>query len=44
MGLGEGRIVHANGHHMATAVEPLAEAITRISAAGAGEPTSYRQV
>ena len=27
-------IVHANAHHMATAVEPLAAAIARISAAG----------
>ena len=44
MGIGEGRIVHANGHHMATVIEPLAEAIERIAAAGAGEPTSYRRV
>ena len=43
MGLGDGRIVHANGHHMATVVEPLAEAIARIAAAGAGEPTGYRR-
>jgi len=27
-------IVHANAHHMATAIEPLAEAIARIQAAG----------
>ena len=27
-------IVHANAHHMATAIEPVAEAITRIEAAG----------
>jgi cell wall-associated NlpC family hydrolase len=27
-------IVHANAHHMATAIEPIAEAITRIEAAG----------
>ena len=43
MGLGDGRIVHANGHHMATVVEPLAEAIARIATAGAGEPTGYRR-
>jgi cell wall-associated NlpC family hydrolase len=44
MGVGEGRIVHANGHHMATAIEPLAEAIVRIDAAGSGQPTGYRRV
>jgi cell wall-associated NlpC family hydrolase len=44
MGTGDGRIVHANGHHMATVIEPLAEAIARIKAAGAGEPTSYRRI
>lgn len=44
MGVGDGRIVHANGHHMATAIEPLAEAITRIDAAGSGQPTAYRRI
>lgn len=44
MGVGDGRIVHANGHHMATVVEPLADAVARIAAAGSGEPTSYRRV
>ena len=44
MGVGEGRIVHANGHHMATVVEPLAEAIARIDGAGSGQPTGYRRV
>ncbi len=44
LGLGDGRIVHANGHHMATVVEPLAEAIARIGAAGSGQPTSYRRI
>lgn len=44
MGLGEGRIVHANGHHMATVIEPLSEAIARIDAAGSGQPTAYRRV
>ncbi|HET6971763.1 MAG TPA: NlpC/P60 family protein [Phenylobacterium sp.] len=44
MGLGDGRIVHANGHHMATVVEPLSEAIARIAAAGHGQPTSYRRI
>lgn len=44
LGLGDGRIVHANGHHMATVAEPLAEAIARIDAAGSGQPTAYRRV
>ncbi|MBU4434387.1 MAG: C40 family peptidase [Alphaproteobacteria bacterium] len=37
-------ILHANAHHMAVAVEPLAEAITRIEAAGVGAPLGYRRV
>ncbi len=37
-------ILHANAHHMATAVEPLAEAIARIEAAGVGAPLGYRRV
>lgn len=44
MGIGEGRIVHANGFHMATVIEPLAEAVARIEAAGSGQPTAYRRV
>ena len=44
IGLGDGRIVHANGHHMATAVEPLSEAIARIGATATGQPTGYRRV
>jgi cell wall-associated NlpC family hydrolase len=36
--LGEGRVIHANGWHMAVAVEPLAAAIERN-----GEPTLYRR-
>ena len=43
IGLGEGRIVHANGYHMATAVEPLSEAIARIGAGGS-PVTGYRRV
>ena len=43
LGLGEGRLVHANGHHMATVIEPLAEAISRIAGSGSGEPTGYRR-
>ncbi len=37
------RIVHANGYHLATVVEPLAEAVARIAAAGAGEPVGFRR-
>ncbi|WP_337185867.1 NlpC/P60 family protein [Phenylobacterium sp.] len=44
LGVGDGRIVHANGHHMATVIEPLAEAVARIEAAGVGAPTSYRRL
>jgi len=36
-------ILHANAHHMATAVEPLAEAIARIEASGVGAPLGYRR-
>jgi cell wall-associated NlpC family hydrolase len=43
MGLGEGRIVHANGFHMATVVEPLRDAVARIDAGGSGQPTAYRR-
>ncbi|HEX3701191.1 MAG TPA: NlpC/P60 family protein [Phenylobacterium sp.] len=44
LGLDACRIVHANGHHMMVAIEPLDEAITRIAAAGHGEPTGFRRV
>lgn len=37
-------ILHANAHHMAVAIEPLAQAIARIKAAGAGAPLGYRRV
>lgn len=37
------RMIHANAHHMAVAVEPLDTAIARIEAAGSGEPTSFRR-
>lgn len=36
-------LLHANAFHMRTAVEPLAEAVARIEAAGAGEPTAFRR-
>jgi len=44
IGLGEGRIVHANGHHMAVETEPLETAVQRIKAAGYGEPTAFRRI
>jgi cell wall-associated NlpC family hydrolase len=44
MGLDATRIIHANGFHMMVAIEPLEGAIGRISAAGSGEPTSFRRL
>lgn len=37
-------LLHANGHHMAVAAEPLADAIARIEANGDGPVTSCRRV
>lgn len=37
------RIIHANAHHMATAIEPLSQTRARYVAAGVGEPTAYRR-
>lgn len=37
-------ILHANAHHMATAIEPLAQAIARIGATSSGQPTAYRRL
>lgn len=36
------RLIHANAHHMAVAIEPLSVAVARIEAAGGGAPTAYR--
>jgi cell wall-associated NlpC family hydrolase len=36
-------ILHANAHHMAVAVEPLAEARARVEAAGGGAVTGWRR-
>jgi cell wall-associated NlpC family hydrolase len=44
IGLDEARIVHANGHHMMVAIEPLETAIGRIEAAGVGPPTAFRRL
>ncbi|MBS0362058.1 MAG: C40 family peptidase [Proteobacteria bacterium] len=43
IGLDAERIVHANAFHMAVAIEPLDGAITRIDAAGVGQPTAFRR-
>jgi cell wall-associated NlpC family hydrolase len=43
IGLDAERIVHANGFHMAVAIEPLETAISRIDAAGLGQPTAFRR-
>ncbi|KZE36234.1 C40 family peptidase [Chelatococcus daeguensis] len=37
-------LLHANGHHMATVIEPLAVAAARIEAAGAGPVTSIKRL
>lgn len=37
-------ILHANAHHMATAVEPLSEALARIAATPTGAALGYRRV
>jgi cell wall-associated NlpC family hydrolase len=44
MALDGQRIIHANAHHMAVAIEPLTAALERIKAAGAGEPTAFRRL
>lgn len=36
-------ILHANAHHMAVAIEPLAEAVARIETAGGGAVTGWRR-
>lgn len=38
------RLLHANAHHMAVAVEPLAQSARRIAGAGGGDPTGYRRI
>ena len=38
------RLIHANAHHMAVAIEPLSVAVARIEAAGGGAPTAYRRL
>ena len=40
----EARIIHADAHHQAVAVEPLDDAVARNREAGVGEPTGYRRL
>ena len=40
---GPNRLLHANAHHMAVAIEDLDAAIQRIDAAGSGQPTALRR-
>ncbi|NDV02656.1 C40 family peptidase [Pseudoroseicyclus tamaricis] len=42
--LDESRMIHANGHHMEVAVEPIAEAEARIAAKGGGPVTARRRL
>lgn len=44
IGLDGERIVHANGHDMMVAIEPLEAAVARIDAAGVGQPTAFRRL
>jgi cell wall-associated NlpC family hydrolase len=44
IGLDAERVIHANGFHMAVAIEPLETAIRRIELAGVGTPTAYRRL
>jgi cell wall-associated NlpC family hydrolase len=43
MMLDAARLIHANAHHMAVAIEPLAQAVSRISARGGGDALAYRR-
>jgi len=38
------RVLHANAHHMAVVVEPLADVAARIEASGSGKPTGFRRL
>ena len=44
MMLDETRLIHANGHHMAVVVEPLAVAVERIAEKSYGAVTSLRRI
>ncbi len=38
------RLIHANGHHMAVAIEPLAVAVSRIAALEGRRPIAFRRL
>jgi hypothetical protein len=38
------RLIHANAHHMAVTIEPLAKVRSRIANRGGGEPIAYRRL
>ena len=40
---GEGLLLHANAHHMAVAVEPLSEAMSRIALTSTGQAIGFRR-
>jgi cell wall-associated NlpC family hydrolase len=42
--LDETRLLHANATAMCVSIEPLAEAVTRIEAAGSGSPSAFRRL
>lgn len=44
MMLDEARLIHANGHHMTVAVEPVAAAVERIARKSYGAVTSIRRI
>jgi hypothetical protein len=44
MMIDETSLIHATVHHMATAIEPLAAAIERISAESGDQPTGFRRL
>jgi hypothetical protein len=37
-------IIHANAHHMKVAIEPLADAVSRIDGCGSGMPLAFRRL
>jgi cell wall-associated NlpC family hydrolase len=39
-----GRLLHASAHQMAVVIEPMAEVVERIAAAGGGQPISCRRL
>lgn len=38
------RLIHANAHHMAVAIEPLEIAVSRIAQTSTGQPTAFRRL